>query len=291
MSKTQLKHPFTPLKELNLTSMPFYLSTRGYEMEMSRGMGLPDIGNPDLKTLISEMACDGSYRQHRKRLIELVPYYWGFYPLNPSVPKRILDEYTTKTPCAMSLDDLRQLEIATLMTYQVMYANYVISSGRHNKFPIDFCGNSARNVVFSLFMFGFPNASVVNNNHIRGDHSFVALPFMIPSLDLNGIIFADPTSDQFSNNDIDNIRNSICVTSIDELVYMMQYAGDEVELVPTRFLHSGSFEGIVKRERIACERGGDCELNAGGYWSKSSEFVGEAFSNPIKVEGVSMYIE
>lgn len=147
----------------------------------------------------------------------LVPFfetgqcYLGNNNLN-AIARSVPEDFSIS---AVEVMDDGELKKIVSLAYQISYSHYVLAK-THNikgKFPVDCCGISSRNVMFSLVKFGIFNA--VYGYDLNSGHGVDLIP--IRYYDENKVILIDPTSDQ--NNCGQDKRNFTGIFDINSIDY------------------------------------------------------------------------
>lgn len=142
-------------------------------------------------------------------------------------------------PVSMMFEDEIQLFNCVGMVYQLMYFHYFL--GRHHRlegrFPSFCCGISSRNLTLSLWETGIFAATSTYDD--TDDHSYVIIPYQI-NCGANGVILADPTSDQLHRDKSKKVRNHIALLPPEGWQYRTDWSGGS-DLYPRLVQFSSCF--------------------------------------------------
>ncbi|MBI5389908.1 hypothetical protein HZB02_00280 [Candidatus Woesearchaeota archaeon] len=203
----------------------FSLLTSVYESEIaSKNGGL------DLSFLRKSEPVSRSHKEHYTSFLAYRPFN-----MNNASIYLIAQQYADiPTPCSLLLQDHHELLQVAAQVYQVCYAHYVLASYYDNMFPHGCCKDSSRNVMISLLGIGYPQAAYALCDQ-QFDHACVLLPFTMEDASApaqQGVILADPTSDQLWISLKKKPRNMVSVIFEKRWKYITQW-GNGTDLYPT----------------------------------------------------------
>jgi hypothetical protein len=140
---------------------------------------------------------DQSNVKHLKQCQEFVPHIWEVTISKPEDVLEIVNQYPDiQGPCSMEVSSVDELASHMSTLYQIGHFHYILGKTLNFKksFPRSCCGLSSRNVMLSLFEFGYANAAQAYS--MPWDHTYILLPFVFAAKHIKGTVVMDPTSDQ-----------------------------------------------------------------------------------------------
>ncbi len=245
----------------------FSILTRAYEEELDRKYG---IKLRELK--------NGERSAFRGDLQNNMPFnaLGSFSPAwvdASKVENRVLNKYPS-TPgfCCMHLNDERELLEHVRFIYEVSYNHYVGGKECDISFPNYCCGVSANNLLLTLMLRGYPNASRFDNS--KFDHVYNGLPFVLGDNKEKGFIIIDPTSDQLFRDKRRAPRNHLFVVFGTTWEYRTDWE-QGADLFPSEQDYSDFTNLHILREK----------RRSTNYNSRDMDkYFREVFKNPVKVK-------
>ncbi len=199
-------------------------------------------------------------------LRSVVPFFFGSYadPRENAV-FAMARSYNICKPCSMLLSSEKELKEHMVKAYIVSNFHYVLGKAYNLKgsFPDRCCGMSGRSVMLSLMAHGYPNAAYAYSGN---DHGYVILPFVIEqsnAVSAPGVVFVDPTSDQFSKNE----RNLVFAN----FGYNLNYSLNNISFAPS----------LVASIDILIKTKGNIRDKA-NFHRDASDYLVRAYSNPVR---------
>lgn len=141
----------------------------------------------------------GSLSDKTLKLCRSIVRHYGYYidvPFFKDLAKKVFG--ANYRPSAMYCHDLANLTETTLQMRQIMYAHYLL--GKHNNmkesFPKSCCQASSCTVLAAFWEAGFVSSVIVSAQAREKRHYYIITPFIVGNYNYQGVIVADPTSDQ-----------------------------------------------------------------------------------------------
>lgn len=271
MQDIQLNEPFFSLPSPGIEGIvnEFVLDHEIYEAEMANRNGGLDL---------SALSGDCLDKEEIERFEQIIPYH-NQSQLNYSLLNVFEKAKQHPQPLSKKVKTIEELEKDILTVYQVAYAHYVIAKNYgfgYGTFPRLCCGRSGRGMTVSLWVHGFLNAAYVLFDGNPG-HAYVILPFVMSNPRMEGVILADPTSEQLGKYKGKKRRNLVTIKQGTKWKYKTEW-GSGKNLFPTHILHLGRLltEGVIDE--------GGMLSNDFGLYLPNNNFLEQAFLNPVKLE-------
>jgi hypothetical protein len=178
-----------------------------------------------LEWKLSEIGLGQGTPDQAKTAKEYLRHFLKYYPDKDFVRACVDSNFERHSdPVSMMFEDEMDLLDCVGIVYQLMYFHYFL--GRHYRlegnFPSFCCGISSRNLTLSLWEVGI--FAAISTYDDRDDHAYVIIPYQM-SNGTNGVILADPTSDQLHRDRSKKVRNHIALLPPNGWQYRTDWRG------------------------------------------------------------------